>query len=474
GGAGLSFTTANATGGSAILTTAGALSVDRSQASADAAFTSSGGGVTLGASNVAGGALGVTAAGTATFNGVATGATMAIRSSDIAIAPTAQLGAQGTTSQLSFTSTNSGQTFIGGAATGSGGYRLGDAELQRAFANGISIAAVPGQQGASVTPNATPGVVLDTLTLTAAQNGQTGATAANIGASGTLRIQTPGVLRVVGAVKLNNANSGNRFELAADTAIEAQPTGSIALNGASGLIGTLALNSADVIASSAQALSDVAAAANLKAASDRLGINDGAVNDEGYFGAGGIIVTIGNSLYIQNSGVSAPAGTSDFTGRRGFTVGDGGFTVVAAGTNRVKIAINGRQVSTTATGGFVTGVDLIPRVVIRTSTGQATGQATSAFDPLSTINGCSILNPDSCGVHFDDPGKVARDVIENEVEQMSIGQLLPVALVELKDFEGFADQPLIDEPVTGAGNDDLYAIDDSQVCDAKRKDPPCK
>jgi hypothetical protein len=56
--------------------------------------------------------------------------------------------------------------------------------------------------------------------------------------------------------------------------------------------------------------------------------------------------------------------------------------------------------------------------------------------------------------------------VENEGET---SESLRIASVEIEDVDDFGYQPLIDEPVTGSGNDDLWAPD----CDpAKKGDCP--
>jgi hypothetical protein len=46
---------------------------------------------------------------------------------------------------------------------------------------------------------------------------------------------------------------------------------------------------------------------------------------------------------------------------------------------------------------------------------------------------------------------------------------LPVSILQLKDNSTAGDEPLIDEPVTGAGNDDLWSVDDSATCDPAKE-----
>ncbi|WP_293883145.1 hypothetical protein [Sphingomonas sp.] len=429
------------------------------------------------------GVLGATgqSPGVTTINGIASGATMSFGSTDIVISPNARVGTAGTTTSVAFLNRSIATTTIGGSATTTG-YVLDNAELQRVFSNNLGVfrnlpptpASTGSQTPARVMSNAAPNVIIDTLTL----NGGTGGAFSG----GTFAIKSDGKVQIVGAVALTNLTTGNRFEINAADAIEALPTGSVTMTGSTNVLtGTLALNSADIFAGSSAALADIAAAADLGAASTRIDRNDTTpASDNGYFAAGGIIATVDNNIYIQNTGASTMANT-DFDARRGFTVGAGGFTVVQNTPGVIKIAVNGRQVVSTAQGEFFTGFDLVPRInIIGYDSASANGsvvQTRGSFDPLSTINGCRILAT-SCsgaGVIVPDPGtSIARDTIEHAVEQFQAeGQLLPIALVQFQDFKGFIDQPVIDEPVTGAGNDDLYSLDDSQLCDRDQK-PPCK
>tara|TARA_R110000824_G_scaffold65911_1_gene171280 strand:+ start:104 stop:352 length:249 start_codon:yes stop_codon:yes gene_type:complete len=50
-----------------------------------------------------------------------------------------------------------------------------------------------------------------------------------------------------------------------------------------------------------------------------------------------------------------------------------------------------------------------------------------------------------------------QDVIEEEVTpEEYVADPFATNLIEIKENEDLADEPLIDEPVTGAGNDDLW------------------
>ena len=424
--------------------------------------------------------LAVTASRAITIATLATGQTVDLRSADIAISTAANaatgriatVGEQGRTTSVTLTNTGNSVTTIGGAGVASG-YSLSNAEAQRLFANNVTIVAprvAAGQSGGQISTalnSRAPDVILDALTLTGA-NGQTGATAGNIGSNGSFRIQTPGKLRTVGAVSLTNLTSGNRFQIAADEAIEVDAaTGSISLRGAStGFSGTLDLASEDVIAAALPTIASVSSLSDTKAISDLLGNNTGAVKDEGYLSADSIIVTVSGGFYVQNSGV-ASTNLRNFADRRGLTVGAGGLSI-KTGTSPARIAINGRQVSASAATGFTTGIDFLKLVNINGVNQVQGGLSTfGGLDLDSTINGCAIRNFNACQVNFDN-GNIAREVI-NGVSSRDLttaggDEALPFNLLTLKDLEPLPYQPLIDDPVTGAGNDDLWAVDDDKKC----------
>lgn len=433
------------------------------------------GNLTLGTANATTGNLSVTADGLLTISQLANGTFIDLRSSDIAIGATAQIGAQGRTSEVNLMNVGTRQTYIGGNG-GTGTYGLSATEIARVFGNDVTVLVRPdvvddeGTRHSASLTTATPDVVLDSFTFTGA-NGQTGATAGNIGTNGTFRVDTLGKLKTIGAVALNNLTAGNRFEIEASRMIEVDPaTGSIMLrNATGGLGGTLSLRSEDIISASAAALNDVINATTIAAIDTRLGTNDGATNDGGVFQANGIEVDARFGFYVQNTGAS-----TDFDARRGISVGAAGLRIRTNGTS-TRIVINGRQVGA---NGTVTGLNWIPMVQIF----DPDGGTDNAFDIGSTINGCLILSVSSCGGPVPepriDPPNSDRDIINHNDDEDNAGDgnLLPIALIELKDLDGLPWQPVIDDPVTGSGNDDLWAIDDGSQSgddeDEKDKDKP--
>ena len=107
-----------------------------------------------------------------------------------------------------------------------------------------------------------------------------------------------------------------------------------------------------------------------------------------------------------------------------------------------------------------TGVDAVPLA-----------QITSTFDPGSTINGCLIANPSGCTQipqNLGDGSFPVQDLIEDELDEDEEGEpglgsgLIEAPLIELKDPVGSTDDPLLDDPVTGAGNEDLWVGDQPQ------------
>ncbi|RYY36414.1 MAG: hypothetical protein EOP59_14585 [Sphingomonadales bacterium] len=201
---------------------------------------------------------------------------------------------------------------------------------------------------------------------------------------------------------------------------------------------------------------------------------------DGYLRANGLQFRFGSGLFVQNSGT---AGDTQSTTRAGFTAGSGGVTLTStAGQTAAAPAaiINGRI--TDASAGIVSGIAVIPRLVIR---GAQTQNVT--LDARSTVNGCLIVGQ-SCRFDTADPTPIpvvdaffpVQDTIREALEPRP-GEGDPTEggvtrvnapLIDLPDFVGYGLQPTIDEPVTGAGNDDLL-VGDTDECAPGATDPRC-
>ena len=91
------------------------------------------------------------------------------------------------------------------------------------------------------------------------------------------------------------------------------------------------------------------------------------------------------------------------------------------------------------------------------------------FDSTSTINGCAIVTASTCLVTIDG-GSLARDVVgQNDDEggggsSDRNGNSGDFFRFEFKSLDSSTFAAVIDDPITGVGNDDLYALYDARDC----------
>lgn len=406
-------------------------------------------------------------------NARATGASISAASGDISIGANGQLGERGTTQSLLLTNTGpTSRTFIGGTAQ-AGAYSLDAGEAGRLFADqSIAITApVPDQ------PSAVPAdFVVGAFTMGFGAE-------RNLGAGGTLRVQTAGRVEVGGAVQLTTANGNDTFAIDANR-IEIDPSGgSIAMRSAgNALQGRLNLAADTVAAASPSTLALVDAQVTPLTINTLLDMPSATANDQGYLQAGQINVSISDGFFVQNSGANM-----SFAARRGFSANSLAITTRSADA---LIVINGRTFD--AQGVAVTGLETAQTVLIN-----------GRFHPLSSINGCFIgrncraLPADVIPPHsnIDGPIDIRRnldlargvDLAEDldRVDGFSVldrnealsqdgitldrnGVLMVDDLAIPQEFQTLpyllsfdrqdpaSQRPLLDEPVTGVGNDDLW------------------
>jgi filamentous hemagglutinin family protein len=370
-----------------------------------------------------------------TISGAAEGATITLRSPDIAITAAGHVGRRGLTSTIAlFNTAPLAGTQIGGTAQ-SGVWSLDSGEVTRLFADqAIAIAPQPiGDVAAGVSSTAGP----TTIGATALAYGTS--PTANLGPGGQFIVATPGAITVTGPVSFTTSTNADGLRLSGDTIDVVTDHGSIALNGSDGsLLGTLRLTANAVRVGTASALSDLSSLTTVSAASTRLDVNDGAVNQAGTIQAGSLFVSFGNQFFIQNSG----AGTL-FGMRRGFLVNS--LSIFSESTSP-QIAING----VIAGPPVLTGSLAQHGIFINGALAAAGGR----FDPLSTINGC-VIGRDCAGpnVQIVPP----RDTLNGLIGSFNpAGNILVMPVILFGDMPLFDSPPLIDEPVTGVGNDDLW------------------
>ncbi|WP_028056160.1 beta strand repeat-containing protein [Sphingobium bisphenolivorans] len=390
----------------------GALNATAAGAAGFGAVTSRSGDIVLGA----GGLL--------SLSGAIRAGAITLRSGDVAIANSASIGTLTGTSSIAFQSINSGQPAYLGGGDVAGAYSLSAAEIARVAAANIALQAP--RQGIAGTPD----LIVRDLTLGTALAG-----------GGTLSLSTSGRLRVEGALRLTGRTGQGGATLSAGEAIEViSGAGLVELTDGNGaLAGLLTLDSPTVIAATLDAIADVNATSSLVARDLRLAQNDGVVSDGGLLRAGTIQAFVTEGLFIQNSGL-----TDALADRRGFTAGNVLISTQGAAT---QIAINGQLLG--AAAAFVTGKAAIPLISINgVPGGQVSGYAVG-----SKINGCLIASPALCStVSFD-----SRDTWEGLLDpSVSVSRIFSLSLIELRDIVAQGYPPLIDEPVTGAGNEDLW------------------
>jgi hypothetical protein len=398
------------------------------------------------------GSLYAGALGTATINGTITGPNLIVASGDINIASTGRIGQLGTTTSVLVTNISTEDpTFIGGTGTRSG-WHLDADEITRIYGNDITVRGerLEFSQGTSVGSSRSPDVFVDDFTINAAQQ---------IGANGTFLITTAGKMRVNGDVRFTSMTDSQNVNLFGRDSVEIiMGSGSIHLSGSSPdqLAGNLTIEADDIVIAATQAISDISTMTSTTAIDARLAQNDGITSDIGALAANRITLNhnLDDSVYIQNSGTGAA-----FEERRGITFGAGGLLINGPG-NQDSLVIN--AVHRNASGGLVTGLDVIPLININAPSGSSTVTQTG-FNAQSTINGCLIGNVASCttSVSFDfESSFPVQDVIEEEIAadgEDSDGQSLPVSpLITMRDLDPLSGEPLLDDPVTGAGNDDLW------------------
>jgi len=389
-------------------------------------------------------ALTITAGNLVDIQALATGTTIDVSSADINIGTAGQIGEFTQTNDIFIESNGTNQAILGGAGT-TGVFSLNNDEFTRIQSN-QDLTLFVAQTG-----NTTPDLIIQDLTIQAGSN-VSGPQTATIGFSGTLTIDSGQSTRVDGNLNLTNASAGTTLNMTSVDNLRINANGGLIqitnASGSFGGVGLMSLTAQNIYAMTDQAFADIAGL-DVNAVDLRLENSDGIDLDNGLIRGGIAQFVVDGDLFIQNT---AP-GVS-FDERRGFTVDSLTINGLSAGSN-ANIVING------IVGGD-TGIDTI------FATDTVVG-----FDDFSTINGCVIIDPSSCGApppptptptpdptpdpEIEDP---VQNIIEEEVTPSDDGSRVSdpfeTNLIEIKDNEEYVDDPLIDDPVTGAGNDDLW------------------
>ena len=173
--------------------------------------------------------------------------------------------------------------------------------------------------------------------------------------------------------------------------------------------------------------------------------------DGGVF-AGTIIATVDEGIFVQNAGTSTLFGD-----RRGFTA-----SAISINTARpsTQIVINGMTFDTL--GNPVQGLSTVTGVFINGRQAAGGGQ----FDPFSTVNGCVIGG--SCQGSLVPPGSDIIGPIDPPSPSDMYFYADQILNIDVKKSDEDALLPLVDEPVTGVGNEDLWGdrcVPDQEPCE---------
>ncbi|WP_152553455.1 beta strand repeat-containing protein [Erythrobacter longus] len=394
-------------------------------------------------------------------NGSALGETIDIFSTDVALGSDSIIGDASRTSSITF-ETFSDMT-IGGGASDDLPYQIDNFELTR-ISSGGDLNFTAFADGS--TPNAL--IILDTLDLRAGFG--FGNSNQNFAQTGSLNFTAQGDIEVIGNVNVAGALSDTSITFDADNLVRIDSAnGGIFVLDTDGLIsGDLSIFATDFLAVTDQALNDIDAGLSLEDIDARLANNDGVDRPDGVIRADALTIqTTASDVFIQNT----VAGT-EFDERRGFEVNS--LSISTGGSTAQPIVINGVVAGQTGVGAIaVTTIGATPAAA-------------------STINGCLIANPASCTTTVTPPPPPplpgptpppapppppsqeteqtneveTRDLIDDGLSPPDVQPEGPLdgGLINLTPEASFGDDPLIDDPVTGAGNEDFW-VDEEEPCE---------
>ncbi|MBB3991575.1 beta strand repeat-containing protein [Croceicoccus naphthovorans] len=260
-----------------------------------------------------------------------------------------------------------------------------------------------------------------------------------LGTTGNLYLSGTGGIDVIGALLLDDALDATLVMQTGGFLYIDATSGSVRVRANGSQDGSMFLYADTILAASGQMVEDLSGLTYADY-TDALGTPDG--GDGRSLIEGGSIFVDADTFLVQNTGAD-----TSFAARRGILANS--MTVINSGGSLPRIAINGIV-------NGQTGLD----------TAFAIGLPMSAA-PYSSVNGCFIGFGSQCGVTI--PNELIKTLIgEDPPHSVLDGE--PRSTIETRiitidtvEPEGF--QPLVDEPVTGTGNDDLWengALDGKQ------------
>ena len=378
--------------------------------------------------------------GSAIIGGAVAAPEIRVRSADIDVASGGSVGDAGTQLTTLTIVPAAGEEFaqrivLGGTTEGPG-YTLTDAEANRITSATLRVVAP--ETGSA--PDRPADVLVGNLSLDAARVGR-------------FELDTSGIVQVGGNLLLANAGADDGIRIAAGDRIQiVTPSGSLRVRDAAGLpAGSLDLVSRNIWSASQRLIDQLRADPDFAGRDDELLVNDGPEAPRGYIEAGDVLLFAGDTLFVQNSGTA--------TFFAGITVLENTLTIIPTGVDPLQVLAFGRRVN--ADGSYVTNDRFFQEVDFQQ------GPVGAGYTDASELNTCKI-NTGVCRVRgpgTNIPG--GGDIIEEPVGDPDVVIPLPGEDDELVDTS-FADDPLIEEPVTSGGDSILWDCDrdDDGDCDA--------
>lgn len=400
--------------------------------------------------------INITTNGLASFGGLVDAPIIAVTSGDINFGTNGGLGGTNT-DNLEINARAPGQPIIFGGDGSGGGYNLSAMEASKLRSRTIRFNAlqVSGALPADIT--------IRDFTM----QGSLAGSSSNLLAS-ELFFNSPGNIRVTGAVRIENAGTEDGLFLDAESGrieVVTDIGGSIAMvDGAGGLGGNLYLDARNIAVGTAELLGRLADDPRFAGRDDEVNAPDGSNRPEGYISANYIQADGFDTIIIQNSGTE--------TLRGGFSAGSGGFVLDSENdaVGSVDAIINGRVAN--SSGEFLTGADTLNRIAFETPEDPA------LFSAGSTVNGC-LLNGGGCPIGGPPPvSEVSADTISSNLREIvneqsdepaedeeeraaelaaaATGKKSPIAPnIPVVNTSRLNTSPTVTDPITGGGNPKL-------------------
>jgi len=356
------------------------------------------------------------------LNGLATGVTMDLTSADLEIGASGRLGETAHTDAITLRNTGQGALRLGdNIASTVSGYAISQAEFSRI------------RSGGNLTIRGTQQMLVGDLAVVA----QAGTVQGQIGETGTLSLRSNGLISFFGALSISNA-AGNTLSVSsrADGIYLDATTGSIRLLEGETRGGSLLLSGSGIAMVTRSALEDIAQLTDTALITDRLGLNDGVSDGRTLVEADAITLRSDEQVYIQNTSLG-----TRLDDRRGLVANS--LNIGSRDGGQLDIVINGIV-------NGQTGVDAIEQISFDES-----------FTDLSSVNGCVIVNANTCNkLPFEiiELRDLVEEVLKTDPEDSALqvtDSFTKTTLIQLNQIAPAGFEPLIDEPVTGTGNDDL-------------------